>query len=188
MSLLWKIPLPFCQQRPRICFPHFSRDTRWKASTEIIWNKIVMFQCKMQKTKYAIVFWTLSKTPFSAVLSLYVSSNGKCLLAKMFTGYRIFNFQIAKQGTVKQSSIILFSRLNNLYGFPLHCPRNLLNAYEVAAPSNFSVHDVYYTAKVNPFPFLVLFVCLFEVYYAVPQQCRQKWGHGLTFTEEQTAL
>lgn len=76
----------------------------------------------MRKTKYAIVFWTLWKTPFSAVLSLHVSSSDKCLLAEMFADHRIFNFQIAKQGTVKQSSIILFPQLNNLLWLSLAVP------------------------------------------------------------------
>lgn len=77
----------------------------------------------MHKLKQAIVFWALSKAPFSAVLSLYVGSNGKCLLAAVFAGHRVFSFHIAKQGTVKQSSIILFSLLNSLLWLSLAVPK-----------------------------------------------------------------
>lgn len=116
--LLWKISLPCRQQKLHICFHCFFWDALWKASTEIIRNKIIMFQCEMHKLKQAVVFWALSKAPFSAVLSLCVGSNGKRLLAAMFAGHRIFSFQIAEQGTVKQSSIIPSSLLNN----PLRLP------------------------------------------------------------------
>ncbi|XP_074935242.1 rho-related BTB domain-containing protein 3 [Phalacrocorax aristotelis] len=42
------------------------------------------------------------------VFSLYVRSNGKCLLAEVFADHRIFNFQIAEQGTVSSVLILFF--------------------------------------------------------------------------------
>lgn len=67
------------------------------------------------------------------------------------------------------------------------CRMHLDRDAKIGLPRNFSVPEVYHPAKINQFSFL-LFACLFEMYYSVPQQCRQKWGYRPTSTDEQMAL
>lgn len=140
----------------------------------------------MHEAKYAFVFWTLSKTPFTAVLSLHVSSSGNCLLAEKFVD-TIRSTSSLPNRDAKQSSIILISLLNSRLWLSLEVPMQPAECIWDRGAKQLLCSWGLSPCK-NELIFFSLFACLFEMYYAVPQKCREKWGYGSTSTEEQTAL